>query len=503
MLVASAVMLVSLTQRGNTPTQRPNTPQRRATVPVVKTYTPTTDTWASLAKRDPGAIRAILAQTRSRAIPKTLLSGLATGSNLERLTDKAVQLRKGAAFTVDFKGLRPTDSPTEGVRDFGSMAEGSSVTTTVTGTTWNAGTVRAELDTNGKPSPFTVEYLAIKYWVSGFGDTNRSEKSKAPFESKAEEGDSFLASVRVDPKKLSPGIYTAKLKITTPDSVRVVPLKVTIVGVKQQVAVTEVLTPSVSFAAGEQRTVKFKLQNTGNVISYYTAKFVGGWNGLKSTPVKGALSPGQSEVVDVVITSDTTTTDGSAGLAIEVTNTTSGAGIGTVLFTADIKTIWKSWTYPLETLDGKVTLNATVNVSSSGIWVWRFNLRDKSVVTPDAHEMAFCFDQPIGGKRLGYYFKTYTKPGTSVGLEYSGVDARLQQAYSSLGNMNVILNSWDVVTSDPFFKIIEYEALALVSGPGALLAVAMDPIKDPTEPFTNWCNKYNTGWLKITGVNVK
>lgn len=502
MIVALATLVLLAGQRDNSTLQRQSTRSNRETTATVSSVAPTTHDWASLVKRDPGAIRAVLSQVRSRAIPPTKLTGLASGVALDQLVNRASRARRGARFEVDMGGLARSAMATEGVRDFGTMTEGSSVTTTATGTTWKAGTVRATLASGAKPSPFAVEYLAIRYWVPGFGDTNRSEKSKEPFESKAEEGDSYLVSVRVDPKKLAPGTYTDTLTITTPDSVRAIPLKLTVAGVKQEVVVAELLTPHLSFAAGEQRSVRFRLKNTGTVTSFYTARFEEGWNGLKSTPVKGALSPGQSELVDVVITSGTSTVDGSAGLGIDISNTTTKAGIAKVLFTADIKTIWKTWTYPLETLGGKVTLSATVNVSSSGIWIWRFNLRDKSTLTPDASETAFCFDLPIAGKRLGYYFKAYTKAGTSVGLEYSGVDDRLRSAYASLGAMKVILNSWDTVTSDPFFKIIEYETLALVSGPGGLLAMALDPITDPTKKFTDWCSTNNTAWLKLTGVDL-
>lgn len=476
---------------------------QRVPQPATNSVVPTTDDWSSFVRRDPNAVRMVLRQMQSRAIPKVKLSGLASTAALDKLADQAVKSRAGTAFNVDRGLLAQRDIATEGARDFGSLSVENSPTTAVTGTTWKAGPVSANLASEGKPSPFKLEYLTITYWKSGFGDTNRSEKSKAPFTSKAEEGDSYLVSVRVDLQNIAPGTYNDTLKITTPEATRFIPLKVTVLGTKQSVVVTEVMTPNVTFAAGETHNVRFKLRNTGTVNFPYTAQFEGAWNGLKGTTATGILVPGQTEVVEVPISTGPTTTDGSAGLAINLSNSSTKAPVGKVIFSANIKTIWKTWTYPLETLSGKVKFNATVSVASSGIWLWRFNLRDTSVVTPDAHETAFCFQNPIGGKRLGYYFKAYTKPGQSIGLVYSGVDARLQDSFAGLGNMKVILNSWDTVTSDPFFKIIEYAAIANLTGPGGLVAMALDPIKDPTKSFSDWTSSNNTAWLKLTGADVQ
>ena len=488
MCIALAAAVISIGQR--------TTHLKTSVIP------PTTENWAAFVKRDPNGVRDILRQAKDNTIPRGKLSGLASGQSLDNLIERARQQRGAGRFTFDRSLLIRRETATEGVRDFGTLSMESSPTTAVTGNTWKTGQISASL-TGNQNSPFKLEYLAVKYWKSGFGDVIRSEKSKSPFESAAEEGDSYQISVRVDPQKSAPGIYSESLKIVTPDATRIIPLKVVIIGAKQEIAVTEVLTPGLSFAAGEQRSMRFKLKNTGSVNFPYLARLEGSWNGLKSKQAAGTLVPGQTEIIDVPIISGTTTVDGNAGQSIEILNSKTNSGGAKVLFNVDIKTIWKAWSYTLESPNQKVVLNATVSVASSGIWVWRFNLRDKSTLTPDGNEMAFCFQNPIGGKRLGFYFKAYTKASSSIGLVYSGVDARLQEAFSSLGNMNVILNSWDVVTTDPFFKVIEYEVIANVSGPGALLTMALDPITDPTKPFTDWTASNNIGWLKLTGADVQ
>lgn len=484
----ASVLLCALLQ---TPTVRP--PQTM----VVKPHQLST---AALAAAHPQVMAGIASAATAGRLPAAAGRLMPGNIRLEARTSAARAGSSNFKFIVKLK-----ETATEGVRDFGQMNQSSGSSTTKSVTVWTDGTASARLKSMGstKPSPFKLGFMEVRY-VDVDGYTKPRSGGPGPFAKTVKAGDDVLVSVELSTSNVPVGVYDDELTLDTPERVYRVPLRVSVVMSVVSVKVEKVLTPVLTMAAGNQQSARFVLKNTGNTTFHYEVVGTGGPSGMVLSPVSGALAGGVAETISMPVKAPAVLAESYNGsLNFRVQFKQGQIPVTQVVVGLSVETYWKTWNYQLKTLDGKVVQSATVAASSGGLWAWDFGLKDDSMLTPDAHEMAFCWPGSIAGQAKGFAFKCYTKPGQQMQVHFGGVDPALEQAWPFLGNAAVILNSWDTVTSDPFFKILAAEMAAWVASPLALVEYAANPIKDPTKAYSDWVTKHKLVLLKASSASYQ
>lgn len=455
---------------------------------------------ASFAARNPHAMATITSGIAGGRLPAAASSGVPKHVQVS-LTGKIDQ---GGAFPVKITAkFKPTE--TEGLRDFGQLTQGSGSSTAKEVTVWADGVAKASLKplAAGKSSPFKLSFMEVR-----FEDTDGFTKPRfggpGPWAKTVKTGDTVLVSVELSTAKLPAGVYDDELTLDTPDKTYRVPLRVWVVSTLVNLKVEKVQTPVLNMVTGDQQAAAFTLWNAGNTVFFYEIVGSGGPPGLSFSTPSGALAAGEKSPVTVLVKAPSSLAQPfGGGLVFKVQNKQTHEPVAQIVVDCTVDTLWKTWAYQLKTLDGKVVQTATLAASSGGLWTWDFELKDGSSITPDGNEAGFCWPSSAWAKSKGYYFKAYTSPGQRSQIHFGGHDPALEKAWPFIGAASVHLNSWDTVTSDPFFKLAAAAAAGWVSSPLAFLEYASNPIKDPTKHFSEWVAQQRVEWLKLGSAAIK